>query len=137
MKIATLSIFAAGIASTGVMAAPAPIEVPGTSPNLAKRGLWFRDECFPETGGNTIGGSTLWMLRNTWNNRFGGDFGGSLGVTFIVNIYGEKLNLTRSVRCTNTRACVVGDSACSYLPKGRVGGGLVMRGVMLYQDFRA
>ncbi|EMD85091.1 hypothetical protein COCC4DRAFT_153778 [Bipolaris maydis ATCC 48331] len=80
MKIATVSLFAAGIASTGVIAAPAPMEVPGTSPNLAKRGLWLRDECFPESGGNTIGGSTLWMLRNTWNNRFGGDFSGSLGV---------------------------------------------------------
>ncbi|EMD61841.1 hypothetical protein COCSADRAFT_28279 [Bipolaris sorokiniana ND90Pr] len=80
MKIASVSLFAAGIASTGVVAAPAPMEMPSTSPNLAKRGLWFRDEWFPESGGNTIGGSTLWMLRNTWNNRFGGDFGGSLGV---------------------------------------------------------
>lgn len=91
MKIATVSLFAAGIASTGVIAAPAPMEVPGTSPNLAKRGLWLRDECFPESGGNTIGGSTLWMLRNTWNNRFGGDFSGSLGVCLSLHVLIERL----------------------------------------------
>jgi len=87
MKITTVSLFAAGIASTGVVAAPAPMEVSGTSPNLAKRGFWLRYECFPEVSGNAIGGSTFWMLRNTWNNHFGGNFGGSLGVRLSLDLW--------------------------------------------------
>ena len=135
MKIASVSLFAAGIASTGVVAAPAPMEMPSTSPNLAKRGLWFRDEWFPESGGNTIGGSTLWMLRNTWNNRFGGDFGGSLGVR--LPLYPWKVDLTRPVRYMITKACVSGDSVYSCRPRGKVEGGLAMRGATLCQGFRA
>lgn len=83
MKLSIISLLTVGLASTGVSAAPTAAEAPGTSPNLVARGIWTSDTCFPETGGNTIGGSTLWMLRNTWNNRFGGDFGGSLGVRLV------------------------------------------------------
>ncbi|USP75345.1 hypothetical protein yc1106_02619 [Curvularia clavata] len=86
MKFSTITLFAAGLASTGVTAAPTSTDATDTSPNITKRGLWLKDQCFGEYGGNTIGGSTLWMLRNTWNNRFGGDFSGSLGALGIKGV---------------------------------------------------
>jgi hypothetical protein len=80
MKPTFITIFTAGLAaSTGVSASPTPPSE-NTSRNLQARGLWFRDECHASIGGTVVGGSTLWMLRNTWNNKFGGDFGGNLGV---------------------------------------------------------
>lgn len=91
MKFAAISLLAASLASTNVGAAPTPSEAPATSPNLAARGLWLRDECLPEISGTVVGGSTLWMLRNTWNNRFGGDFGGQLGVRPLLDHHIETL----------------------------------------------
>jgi hypothetical protein len=83
MKLSVGTLFTAGLAaSTGVSASPMPSSE-DTSPNLAARGLWFRDECHASPGGTVVGGSTLWMLRNTWNNKYGGDFGGSLGVGIL------------------------------------------------------
>lgn len=87
MKLAIISLFTAGLASTGVSAAPTPSETPDTSPNLVVRGLWTQDKCFATIGGTFIGGSTLWMLRNTWNNRFGGDFSGRLNVSFFLDMF--------------------------------------------------
>lgn len=84
MKPTFVTILTTGLAaSAGVSAAPA-IPSENTSPNpLHARGLWFRDECHATIGGTVVGGSTLWMLRNTWNNKYGGDFGGNLGVGCI------------------------------------------------------
>ncbi|KAH6638179.1 hypothetical protein C7974DRAFT_155797 [Boeremia exigua] len=87
MKTAFVTVLATWLAaSAGVSAAPA-LPSPDTSPNpLNKRGLWFRDECHATIGGTVVGGSTLWMLRNTWNNNYGGDFGGNLGVYEIKGV---------------------------------------------------
>jgi len=83
MKPTLITALTAGLAaSTGVSALPTRLPE-ATSPNLQARGLWFRDECHATIGGTVVGGSTLWMLRNTWNNKFGGDFGGNLGVSII------------------------------------------------------
>ncbi|KAH8633721.1 hypothetical protein IG631_12356 [Alternaria alternata] len=80
MKLSVGTLFTAALAaSTGVSASPVPSSE-DMSPNLEARGLWLRDECHAYPGGTVVGGSTLWMLRNTWNNKYGGDFGGSLGV---------------------------------------------------------
>lgn len=83
MKLSVGTLFTAGLAaSTGVSASPMPSSE-DTSPNLAARGLWRRDECHASPGGTVVGGSTLWMLCNTWNNKYGGNFGGSLGVSTL------------------------------------------------------
>lgn len=63
----------------GATAIPADTSLNPLNPRQGN--YWGPDECHPELGGNVIGGSTLWMLRNTWNNHFGGNFGGSLKVS--------------------------------------------------------
>jgi len=83
MKLSVGTLLTAGLAAfTGVSASPMPSSE-NTSPNVAARGLWLRDECHASPGGTVVGGSTLWMLRNTWNNKYGGNFGGSLGVGIL------------------------------------------------------
>ncbi|OAL49144.1 hypothetical protein IQ07DRAFT_71688 [Pyrenochaeta sp. DS3sAY3a] len=92
MKFAVISLLAASLASTNVGAAPTPSEAPGTSPNLVARDFWDEDECFAHLGGTVVGGRTLWMLRNTWNNVYGGNFSGRLGVRRLFHHHSETLS---------------------------------------------
>ncbi|KAJ4983644.1 hypothetical protein SVAN01_10855 [Stagonosporopsis vannaccii] len=87
MKLSFITALTTGLAaSTGVSALPAGSSENTSPSQLHARGLWFRDECHATIGGTVVGGSTLWMLRNTWNNKFGGDFGGNLGVNGIKGV---------------------------------------------------
>lgn len=84
MQLPTTKLLAAALAAVDVSALAI---YPNTSPNpLVSRqgGWWNKDQCDGAAGGSVAGGSTLWMLRNTWNNHFNGDFGGSLEVCSYV-----------------------------------------------------
>ena len=129
MKLSVGTLFTAGLAaSTGVSASPMPSSE-DMSPNLEARGLWLRDECHAYPGGTVVGGSTLWMLRNTWNNKYGGDFGGSLGVGILYLLTKTVSNI--SFRSIRTKACAVGANVCGCRPKDKVEDGLAMPGAML------
>jgi hypothetical protein len=129
MKPTFITVLTAALAtSTGVSASPTPPSE-GTSPNLQARGIWYRDECYASIGGTVVGGSTLWMLRNTWNNKFGGDFSGSLGVG---TLHLSKKAFSNTVpRTQASKACAVGVNACGWHPRGKADNGRAMLGEML------
>ena len=84
MQLPITTLLAAALVAVDVSALAI---YPNTSPNplVSRQGTWWgKDECDAVAGGSVAGGSTLWMLRNTWNNHFNGDFGGSLGVCSYV-----------------------------------------------------
>lgn len=81
MKLSLAPLLAASLAVMDVGATAIPADTSLNPLNPRQGNYWGADECHAVMGGNVIGGSTLWMLRNTWNNHFGGDFGGSLKVS--------------------------------------------------------
>ena len=84
MQLPVAALLTAALAAVDVSASTIPRD---TTPNplaplVPRQGsLWGQDACFAIMPGNVLGGRTMWMLRNTWNNHFRGDFGGSLGVS--------------------------------------------------------
>ncbi|KAF3038798.1 hypothetical protein E8E12_004195 [Didymella heteroderae] len=80
MRISVAPMLIAATAIIDVSAGAIPADTSLSPLNPRQGNYWGADECHPEPGGSVIGGSTLWMLRNTWNNHFGGNFGGTLKV---------------------------------------------------------
>lgn len=81
MKFTVAPLLAAMLSVKNVSATAIPVDTSLNPLNPRQGNYWGADECLAVMGGNVIGGSTLWMLRNTWNNHFGGNFGGSLTVS--------------------------------------------------------